>query len=87
MAKQNSLPSVDDGPPEKPQQRAKQEHAPITDDGYAGRKIDVKMNDQQAVKFKKILRYLEDQGALHSDGVPVSKRRHAVLWMIEQFEL
>jgi hypothetical protein len=90
MAK-NSLPSVDSGTAAVQSVKAEvvavsPQHAEIVE-GYPGRKIDVKMNHTQAVKFKEIMRKLEDKGAMLNDGSYVTKRRHVVLWMIEQMEL
>lgn len=91
MAKQ-SLPSVDDGPAVKQPQQQRAEpvvatNTPPVSEGYAGRGIDVKMNYGQAIRFKAILRMLEDRSETLGDGSPVNNRRRAVLWMIENFSL
>ena len=51
--------------------------------GYVSRHIDVKMSREQAVKFKSLLRKLEDENKQLKDGTPVNNKRRAVLWLIE----
>ena len=51
--------------------------------GYVSRHIDVKMNRDQASKFKSLMRKLEDEGKQLKDGTPVNNKRRAVLWLIE----
>jgi hypothetical protein len=51
--------------------------------GYVSRHIDVKMNRDQASKFKSIMRKLEDENKQLKDGTPVNNKRRAVLWLIE----
>jgi hypothetical protein len=86
----NSLPSVDDV---KVVTDAKVEGnvikvssstlGEIASEGYLPRSIDVKMNRNQAARFREIARSLEDDGATLKDGTPVNNRRRVVLWMIE----
>lgn len=58
----------------------------INGTGYVSRNIDVKMNREQAVKFKSILRKLEDENKRLKDGTPVNNKRRAVLWLIENHQ-
>lgn len=51
--------------------------------GYVSRHIDVKMNRDQASKFKSLMRKLEDENKQLKDGTPVNNKRRAVLWLIE----
>jgi hypothetical protein len=85
MAKSN-LPSVDDYKgPTVPKPTGLPKPLPKVDasEGYLPRSIDVKMNRNQAAKFREIARSLEDDGATLKDGTPVNNRRRVVLWMIE----
>lgn len=73
----SKLPSVE---------RSTKEHqkAPVAT-GYCSRTVDVKMNANQALLFRAIIRQLEDQGAMLKDGSPVTNKRRAVLYLIENF--
>jgi len=90
MAKTNNLPSVDGykgqtvssptelPPPEPPQPEYT---------GHVDRKIDVRMTGKQPLKFRRIMRHLEDTGKKLANGSPVNNRRRTALWLIENFEL
>jgi len=88
MAK-GSLPRIDDAPAkqEQPQHQEETQQQPdVETPGYVPRAVDVKMNRDQAIRFKGIARMLEDAGAELANGTPVTNRRRVVLWMIENFK-
>lgn len=89
MAK-GQLPRIDDAPVKQEQPTLQPVAQQVTDSpdavGYVPRAVDVKMSRDQAVKFKSITRMLEDSGAELANGSPVTNRRRAVLWMIENFK-
>ena len=87
MAK-GQLPRIDEAPvkQEQPQQQETRQEPDVETPGYVPRAVDVKMNREQAIRFKGIARMLEDSGASLANGAPVTNRRRAVLWMIENFK-
>ena len=92
MAKTNNLPSIDDDDKAtetitRKQQPSKPDPVMKESIGYVSRTVDVRMTGSQPVKFKRIMRYLEDSGKTLCDGTPVTNKRRAALWLIENFDI
>lgn len=68
-----------------PEGKQSDQAKPVSCEGYLARAVDVKMKREQAIKFKRIQRSLEDSEATLDDGTPVNNKRRAVLWLIENF--
>lgn len=90
MAKATGLPSVDDFEEVKEEPKRKTQPAEperIESIGHLSRSVDLRLTGGQPLKFKRIMRHLEDSGATLADGSAVTNKRRAALWLIENFEL
>lgn len=92
MAKTNNLPSIDDDGEAtetitRKRQPSKPEPVVKESIGYVSRTVDVRMTGSQPVKFKRIMRHLEDSGKTLRDGTPVNNKRRTALWLIENFDV
>lgn len=89
MAK-SSLPGVNeykDNAVSKPMELPNQPPSNFQADCHVSKVVDVRMTGTQAIKFKSILRHLEDSGAKLSDGSFVNNKRRAALWLIENYNI
>lgn len=89
MAKQNTLPSVENARP--PMNATKNVEPKQTEvEGYqmrlaSFRRVDVKLPHKHRVILRDKLRALQDGGARLADGTAVTDKTKAVLWILENF--
>ena len=92
MAKSHNLPSVDGykGPPvSKPTELKSPPPEPPQPEyiEHVSRNVDIRMTGKQPLKFRRIMRHLEDSGETLANGSPVNNKSRTALWLIENFDL
>lgn len=89
MAKQNSLPSVDEQRPLRPHVATRPPEpaeSGVEPEGYLPRRVDVKLPLPHRRILRDKLRQLQNEGAKLADGTEVSDKTKAVLWMLEHLD-